>query len=248
MTRVNATRPPSGDTWGSATHTKSNRSFSVMVRPCCPTDAVGLARYKVATNDRTTQLWRTIEILQAFTCSSSGTIDFPPRNSSDGVEKLDKRTHGTVHSSNFWVRRLNRPVLVRSVRAAAMPKAEVPGSQLEWFSREDYSRPGTRIPRPQHWVNSVLFIGCDHRLYQRRVRRCLRGVIASTHVDLDVTKAMPGQMCCEQIESFLGRHVRNEAHVELRDSPMGEDCLAARAGISTDQTFNIDRWLRDEPN
>src|SRR5262245_26373716 len=55
-------------------------------------------------------------------------------------------------------------------------------------------------------------------------------------------------MLFDQLERVLRRHVRHEPHVDLRRRAVGQDRLAAWAGVAADESFDVDRGLRDEPD
>ena len=88
-----------------------------------------------------------------------------------------------------------------------------------------------------------LLIGRNLRLDELGVRRGLGGIVAAAHVDFDVAEAVLREMVLEQLQRAGGRHVGHEAHVDLGDGAMRQNGLAAGAGVSSDQAFDVDGGL-----
>src|SRR5271166_4923571 len=117
------------------------------------------------------------------------------------------------------------------------------GGKSERFRREDVSRPGARRTRPKRGIKTKLPISRNLRLDEFRIRRGLRRIVSTAHVDLYVPKAAFGEMLFQKLQRTRSRHVRHEAHVDLGGGAMRQNGLAAGTGVSPDQTLDVDGGL-----
>ena len=113
--------------------------------------------------------------------------------------------------------------------------------QLQGCIGEHVTGPGAGRTRPQLRIEPELAVGCKLRLDQRAARIGLRRVIAATHVDFDIGEPTLGEVRFQLGERVRGGHIGYQAHVDLRHRLVRQHGLAARTGISTDQSFDVYR-------
>src|SRR5204862_5796436 len=68
-----------------------------------------------------------------------------------------------------------------------------------------------------------------------------RWVVAAARIHFDVAETALREMRLEAGDRPVVGHVGYEPKIELRDGTMRHDGLAARAGISSDEAFDVDR-------
>src|SRR5437870_4498478 len=162
------------------------------------------------------------------------------------VQIFDVRAHGAVDALDFRRRRLDDVVLVGRVRAAAVAPSEVARGEPQRITGEHIARPGAGIARQDDRVDPGAAV---HRLLRpddHGIGGRAGGIVAARHVDLDVPESPLRQVRLERGQGVGRRHVRHEPQVELGHGPVGEDGLATRTGVSTDQALDIDRGARHQ--
>src|ERR1035438_646033 len=110
------------------------------------------------------------------------------------VEILDEGAHSSIDPCHLRIGGIDQVVLIRSMCAGPVPCSKMSGGKIERFGSEDESGPGARGSRPQHGIQTQLAVSRGLRLDELRVLRGLCRVVATTHIDLDVAKAVFGKM------------------------------------------------------
>src|SRR2546427_7856471 len=128
--------------------------------------------------------------------------------------------------------------------AAAVSHAEMTGGEMQWIAGENVSRPRSRATRQNDGIDPLAAIKSYLRANQRRSGRSAVRVVASSHVDFDIAKAMLGKMGFQRGERLVGFHVRHEAKIELGDGAVGKNRLAARTGVAANEAFDVDSGTR----
>ena len=78
----------------------------------------------------------------------------PAERSGERVEELDVRRHDPVEPGQLRIRRLDDVVLIRRVRPAAVPQAELAGRQTERLAGEGDPRPRAGQPGPEQRLDA----------------------------------------------------------------------------------------------
>src|ERR1035441_10562189 len=110
------------------------------------------------------------------------------------VEIFDEGAHRPVNPRNLRVAGIDQIVLIRSMGAGPVPCSKMSGGKIERFGSEDESGPGARGSRPQHRIQTQFAVSRGLRLDELRILRGLGWIVATTHIDLDVAKAVFGKM------------------------------------------------------
>src|SRR5204862_6326155 len=122
------------------------------------------------------------------------------------------------------------------MRTAAVAEAEVASGEAEGRIGGDISGIRAGNAWPEHRIDPSTLHRRNLRLNHRRARRCRRRIVAAADVDFDVAETALRQMRLQRGDRVVFLHVRNEAHVDLRYSAVGEDRFAARTGVAADES------------
>src|SRR5207249_5753473 len=87
------------------------------------------------------------------------------------VEIFDKRHYCPLKSLYFRIRGFGDVILVRRVRAAAVPQSEMACRKVERFAGKDVTRIRTCIARPEQRIDSEFFVSRYLRFDERRISR-----------------------------------------------------------------------------
>src|SRR5260370_26009935 len=162
------------------------------------------------------------------------------------VEIFDVRERGAIHALNFRVFRFDDVVLVGGVRTVSMTEAEVASGKTQRVASEYVTGPGAGEARKNHRINSVFLVNAGGRANDRGIGRRGSGVVAASHVHIDVAETFFRQMRFQRGESFGGSHVGNEAEVKFRNGFAGKNRLATGARVAANVAFNFPRCTRNE--
>src|SRR5690242_14463290 len=103
------------------------------------------------------------------------------------------------------------------------------------IARENVAGPRAGEARKNHRVDAVLFVDGVGSANDGGVGRGGGGIVAASHVDINVAEAFFREMRFEQCEGFGDGHVWNEAEVELGNGFAGKNGFAAGARVATDE-------------
>src|SRR5438067_1641120 len=110
------------------------------------------------------------------------------------MQEGDVRGHGAVPVGELRVRWLDDEVLIGCVRAAAVPKTEVPRRETQRLARERIARIAAGDPWHDRRCDAELSEHLDLRLDQGCVEGCVRRVVATARLHLDVAEAALREM------------------------------------------------------
>src|SRR5208283_3640206 len=110
------------------------------------------------------------------------------------VEILHERAHRSLHPCNFWIAGIDQIILIRSMRAGPVSQPEMSRRKAKRRGGEDVSRPGAGGAGPELGIQAELAVSRDLRLDELRILRSLRRIVASAHIDLDIAKAVFGEV------------------------------------------------------
>src|ERR1035441_7483542 len=139
------------------------------------------------------------------------------------VEILDEGAHSPINPRNLWVGGIDQIVLIRSMCPGPVPHSKMSGGKIERFGSENVSRPGAGGSRPQHGIQTQLAVSRNLRLDELCILRGLCRIVAATHIDLYIAKAVFGKMLLKKRQCTHSRHVRHQPHVNLRDGAMRQN-------------------------
>src|SRR5581483_8523516 len=149
-----------------------------------------------------------------------------------------------VHPLHLRIRRFDHVILIGGVCSASVPETEMSGGKMQGISREDVSGPGTGATRQDDGIDPALAIHRSLGANKWRVGGCAIRIVAAGHVHLDIAESMLGQMRFECRECLAGLHVWHQPEVYLSYRPVRKDGLAADAGVTPNQSFDVNRRPR----
>src|SRR5437870_13344448 len=103
---------------------------------------------------------------------------------------------------------------------------------MQGVAGEDVSRPRSRAARQNDGINSLAAIKRHLRTDERSVGGSAVRIVASSHVDFNIAKAMLGKMGFQRGDRLVSFHIRHEAKIEFGNSAVRKNRLAARAGVA----------------
>src|SRR5262245_57593717 len=127
-----------------------------------------------------------------------------------------------------------------------MAEPEVAGGQTQRVAREYVSRPGASAARHYNRIHTASLVHVGLGSDKRSIRASAGRIVTARHIHFYVAKAARGEVLLEGRERLSCSHIRHEPKVELGHGPVRQNGLAARASVSSDQSFDVDRGTRHQ--